>query len=460
MKYCLKLLILNAFALFLGMPIGVAADAWKAGAGRAVITPPEPMWMSGYASRDKPAFGRSTDLWAKVAVLEDSSGERVVLITLDLVGIDRVTSREICDELAQSHGLKRSQIAIATSHTHSGPVVRSNLNAMYGLDAYNQQLVTRYAEFLKRNVSVAVREAFESLAPAVIRYGMGQVSFAVNRRNNREADVPALRSAGQLVGPVDHSAPVLSIRSPEGSLRAVIFGYACHATVLSLFDWSGDWPGFAQIEVENAHPEAIAMFWAGCGADQNPLPRRTVEFAREYGRQMAAGVERVLQSPMPEVQGGLKSAYREIPLALDQLPSRKQIETDVNSTDIYISRRAKMLLRTLESEGKLSPDYPYPVQIWGLGNDVNFVVLGGEVVVDFSLRIRAELPGKQTWIAGYANDVMAYIPSARVLREGGYEGASSMIYYGQPTVWSKDVEEHILRTVHQLHAEIRGQAGK
>ena len=51
------------------------------------------------------------------------------------------------------------------------------------------------------------------------------------------------------------------------------------------------------------------------------------------------------------------------------------------------------------------------------------------------------------WVAGYANDTMAYIPSLRVLKEGGYEGESAMLYYGRPSPWADTIEEQIVTTV-------------
>ena len=432
-----------------------AEETWKVGVGKIVITPKEPMWMSGYASRDKPAEGKSHDLWAKAIVLQDPAGHQALLITLDLVGLDRTTSQKICRQLQQTHQLDRSQIALSMSHTHSGPVVGTNLLSMYSLDEHNMKLVEQYTEQLSTSIANAAADAFASLAPAVIQTGQSQASFAVNRRTNREPDVPVLRESGMLVGPVDHDLPVLSARDRDGKLRAVVFGYACHATVLSLMDWSGDWPGFAQLEVERRHPEAVAMFWAGCGADQNPLPRRTVELAAEYGKQTADGVDRALESPMQPVRGTIKAVYREIDLALDHIPTQAEIDTDLKSDNVYIARRAKALSDVIARDRKLSPTYPYPVQMWAIGDDVKMTFLGGEVVVDFSLRLKAELSGTDNWIAAYSNDVMAYIPSKRVLLEGGYEGESAMIYYGLPSKWSADVEEHIVRTVLELKEELQ-----
>ncbi len=427
-----------------------AKETWRAGVATVMITPDEPMWMSGYASRDHAAEGTLHDLWAKALVLEDPSGQRAALVTLDLVGIDRDTSQHICEQLRSQYGLERRQVALSTSHTHTGPVVAGNLAPMYFLDDEQAQRVKKYTAELGDHVVKVVGEAVENLETVTLRQGLGEASFAVNRRNNREADVPQLRERGELKGPVDHELPVLTVTDSQNRLKAVVFGYACHATTLSFYQWSGDWPGFAQLEVQRRHPGAVAMFWAGCGADQNPLPRRTVELATEYGRQIADGVDAVLAKAMQKISGSLVTRYREIDLAFGELPTREQIETDTQSDNRYIASRARLLLARWNENGGSASAYPYPVQVWRIGNEVTFVILGGEVVVDYSIRLKQELDQTQTWVAGYANDVMAYIPSRRVLDEGGYEGATAMIYYGLPTAWSSQVEEQIVSTVHDL----------
>src|SRR6478735_8893546 len=97
-------------ALLLFAAPGLAGEpGWKAGFGAAKITPTQPMWMSGYASRTAPADGTETDLWAKACVLEDARGHRAVVVTLDLVGIDRTLSLKIRDAIADkyTHGSKQ-----------------------------------------------------------------------------------------------------------------------------------------------------------------------------------------------------------------------------------------------------------------------------------------------------------------------------------------------------------------
>ena len=431
--------------------------AWKAGAAKVKITPDQFMWMSGYVTRTTPADGTLIDLWAKALVLEDPGGKRVVLVTMDLVGIPRDLSQAVCADLAKQYSLPREAVMLSVSHTHTGPVVGDNLRAMYDLDDEQQKRIDEYAQQLHKNLVAVVGKALDDLVPARVEWGGGRATFAVNRRNNKEPDVPKLRESGALKGPVDHDVPVLSVRDPEGKLRVVAFGYACHATVLNSMEWSGDYPGFAQIELEKAHPGAIALFWAGCGGDQNPLPRRSVALAAGYGKTLAEGVQAVLDEPMTPVSGQLRSTYTEIDLPFADLPSRDQLVKDSMDPKYAVAARAKRLLDQLDKKGSLAGTYPYPVQVWRLGPGLTWAALGGEVVVDYSLRLKKELGRDGVWVAAYTNDVMAYIPSLRVLKEGGYEGGGAMLYYGLPAVWGPKIEELIVAAVHDQVGKVRGE---
>jgi len=448
-----------AFCLLLILAHSVPAQdapAWKAGAAKVIITPAEPLWMSGYSARTKPAVGKLTELWAKALALEDPSGQRAVLLTMDLVGIDRKLSQAVCAAVMKRFHLPRSAVVLSVSHTHTGPVVGGNLAGMYFLDERQQKLVNDYAGQLQDKLMAVTGTALERLAPAAMSWQIGKATFAVNRRNNKEPDVPRLRELGQLKGPVDHDVPVLAVRDREGHLQAVIFGYACHATVLPFYKWSGDYPGFAQLYLEKAHPGIVALFWAGCGGDQNPLPRRSDARADAYGQELAKAVSAVLRAPMTAVRGNLASAYSEVDLPFAELPTRERLAEEMLFKDRYIASRAKLLLERLQHEGTLRASYPYPVQTWRLGPDLMWIFLGGETVVDYALRLKKEIGPGKTWVAGYANDVMAYIPSLRVLKEGGYEGGGAMVYYGQPGVWSPRVEELIVAAVHGQVRKLKG----
>ncbi len=438
---------------FVGAASAQDAKSWQVGVAKTVITPKQSMWMSGYGARNKPSEGKLHDLWAKAIVLQDAKGVRCALVALDLVGIDRALSEDVLADVQKQHGLSREQVMLTVSHTHCGPVVGKNLIAMYSFDDKQHQLVIDYTKALHTQIVDLVGAAIKDLKAAQVSWNNGQATFATNRRNNKEGDVPKLREMGVLKGPVDHDVPVLCVREPDGKVRAVVFGYACHATVLSFYQWCGDYPGFAQLELEKRYPGATALFFTGCGADQNPLPRRTVDLAEAYGKQLADAVEQVVRKPMTPLRPTVRTADARIDLPFGDLPTREKVVLDTMSKNPYIVSRAKMLLKDIEKHGSLKQTYPYPVQTWRLGDDLTWISLGGEVVVDYSVRLKKEL-GK-VWVTGYANDVMAYIPSLRVLKEGGYEGESSMIYYGQPTIWGPRIEELIIAETHRQVAKVR-----
>ena len=257
-------------------------EGWQFGKAKVNITPMEPMWMSGYGGRDRVAEGKLTDLWAKVLVLKPKTGDMAILITMDLVGIDQTLSDSIRKRLADEYGVEVERIVLCCSHTHTGPVVGMNLAPLHYLqvERVHQAQIDKYAVWLKSQVIKSVSVAMKNLSSGSVSWGTGRCAVAVNRRNNREASVPSVRSRGELAGPTDHDTPVLVIKDLDHRIQVIVFGYACHATVLSFYQWSGDYPGYAQMALESRLPGVQAMFWAGCGGDQNPLPRRKVELAR------------------------------------------------------------------------------------------------------------------------------------------------------------------------------------
>ena len=126
----------------------------------------------------------------------------------------------------------------------------------------------------------------------------------------------------------------------------------------------------------------------------------------------------------------------------------------VTSDNKLDANLAKHLLGELDAGRELPVDYPYPVQVIRLGHDLTLVALGGEVVVDYSLRLQEEIADPVVWVAGYSNDVMTYIPSRRVWDEGGYEGGDAMKWKLFPARWRPDLEEVIVGAVHELRGEL------
>lgn len=421
------------------------STVWKAGVSKVIITPEKPMWMAGYASRVHPSEGTLHDLWAKALVLEDASGKKAVLITSDLVGIPKSISDKIRDQLESRFHLSRSQIIINTSHTHSGPVLENSLSSIYPLDKQQAELVTEYSKNLVTQVVGLVGEALKAMQPVRLYSENGISRFQVNRRNNNESK---LLEQTELKGPNDYAVPVLKVESIKGKLLAIAFGYACHNTVLSGYDWSGDYAGFAQLELEKEYPGTTALFFQGTGADQNPLPRRTVALAQQYGKTLAFAVSRVLKEDMRKLAPRLSTAYSEIKLPLASPPAESELVKIAGESKTYIKAWAEMLLKKMRSGEPLERTYDYPLQVWTIG-DQTLVAMGGEVVIEYAIQLK-RIYGDRLFVLGYSNDVMAYIPSSTILKEGGYEGETSQMAYGLPAKWDDGIEKLILDEVMRL----------
>ena len=449
---------LRPLCCFLGLLItglsAFAAPGWKAGVAKAVITPEKAVWLAGYDSKRVPN-GKLHDLWMKALALEDAEGRRVVLITSDFQGVPKVMSDRVFEQLQRKFQLTRAQVMFTFSHNHCGPRLGDDLVDYYPIEAEQVALVEEYTALMVTNCVAMVGESLAKLAPAKLQQGEGKATFAVNRRNNKEAEVPSIIARGEpLKGPVDPSVPVLTVTRPDGKLEAVLFGYACHPTTLSFLTWCGDYPGFAQVEIEKAHPGATAMFVNTCGGDQNPLPRRSVELCERYGKMLAAGVEEALKQPLKPVSPGLRTAFEIVDLPYLKTVSREELEAVAKESGAIRVRWATRMLQELDRRKQFPDAYPYPVHAWRLGTEMLVIGMGAETVVDYALRFKREF-GPGTWVMGYADDMIAYIPSRRVWEEGGYEGGTFLFEYGRPAFrWAGDIEDRIAASVHKLVKQV------
>lgn len=385
-------------------------SGWKAGVASVVITPEEPLPMAGYASRkDKPAEGTEQDLFAKALAIEDENGNRAVVITTDLIGITANLREVVETRLQESHDLEPKSLLMNASHTHCGPA--------YGRDAAKAY----FADLTDKIVQITT-QSLESMEPAQLAYSHARCGFAMNRRTPTPE---GFRNHPNPEGLVDHTVPVLSVTDSEGKLRAVMFGYSCHNTTMGFMRWLGDYAGYAQEYFEADHPGVTALFMNGCSGDQNPYPRSFLLMAKKHGRSLATAVDAALETNQRQVfhqkllKGPLQTAMESVKLDFTEESNRGSFD--------------------------------YPVQIVQFGQDLSLIALGNEVVVDYSLRLKRELgkSGPSIWVAGYSNVYDGYIPSKRVLLEGGYEAKS------RP--WKPELEERIIAKVHELFERLNGK---
>ena len=431
--------------------------SWQAGISRAVITPDTKVWLAGYGRRREPT-GKIHDLWVKTLALADDRGRQAVMISSDHMGIPRPMYEAIRDAVSTRYGLEPAQVMILFSHNHCGPVLRDDLHDYYPFDDEQLALVSAYTDHVTQIMIDSVGSALENLQPAKLATGAGVSRFAVNRRDNPESQIADRLARGEpLTGRVDHSVPVMTVRSMNDELFGVLFGYACHSTTMCFDQWMGDYPGYAQLAIEATHPGVTAMFFPACGADQNPLPRRELALCERYGNMLAAAVEETLLTPLEPVSKGLVTAFECIQLDFERTITSADLDAAA-SDDAVLGRWARRWQEVLaENPDTVLPSgTPYPIQVWQLGT-IPIIALGGEAVVDYALAFKERF-GEQTWISGYANTLVAYVPSERVYQEGGYEGGSYLYEYGHPAMrLAPGVEVRIVEAVTRLLGGIRWQ---
>ena len=433
--------------------------SWRAGVAVAVITPEQPMMLEGFGSRRTPAEGKATELFAKALALHDDAGTRLVVVTCDLIGIPRPLRERVETQVRDEFGLPPSALLMNASHTHCGPELKMTRSALEELSAERQTLTTEYCKRLEQTLVDLVGRALNGTKPARLKYCHARAGFAMNRRfKNPDEDGEPYLNHPNPDGPVDHHVPVLEVVW-NGQQRAILFGYACHNTTLFVNQYGADYAGYAQEYLESEHPGTVALFLTGCGGDQNGFPRGTIELSRRHGRTLATAVEAALQTRQTALQGPLRLGYDKVQLEYQTPPTRDELAANLAGASTpfkeyeLTKQHAARLLRQILRDGKLRETYNYPIQTVEFGDNLVIVALAGEVVVDYSIRLKRELSGPAVWVSGYNNDVLAYIPSRRLLKEGGYEPRRSMNYFTttiHPGPFAPSIEDRIVNKVREL----------
>jgi hypothetical protein len=436
----------------------VAADEadWKIGLAQVKITPDQPVFMSGYSSRNKPFEKVENDLYAKAMALEDHQGYRAILITTDLIVFRASIAEPICERICEKTGLRREQVLINSSHTHTGPTLSLEATAREGgMSAEDAQRTVAYTRQLQDKVVDVAIQATQQLAPARMSWGVGVVHFPMNRRQFTPNGV--ILGANPR-GLADRTVPLLRIDGPDGNPRAIVFGAAVHNTTLRPrnYELCGDYAGFAQELVQQKYPGAQAMFVLGCAGDADPYPFGTMELARMHGTTLGNEVARLMDTKLQPVRGPLRIAFDRVDLPLQKL-SRGELEKLASATRSASAGVAKQMLAMLDRGEKPPEHYTCPAAVWQFGADLTFVGLAGEVVVDYVTLLEHVLGPKPLWMAAYCNDVFGYLPSARVLDEGGYETRG--LYAGGPGYFDRTAQDVLVSKVRELASRAGRDSG-
>jgi neutral ceramidase len=426
---------------------GTPGGTMEVGVARVDITPTSPIRLAGYANREK---SESTELIhrleAKAIAFGSTAQNPAIFITVDLVGIPGWITANLREQLSKKMGIRPEQLVICASHTHGGPELGTLLNILqYRGNAFTDSLlelthlihITEYVNLLSQKLEEVALAALRDRKPALVAWGQGQAGFARNRRTRG--------------GPVDPSLPILRITDADGKLKAILVSYACHGTTLegSVNKIHGDWIAEAQRIIEVNHPGVIAMVAVGCAGDANPQPRGAIEHMTMHGEEISKNVNKLLSAQLQPLTTPPTGHMKSVRLHYAAKPDVQELIRNTNDRSIK-GYYARLALEEI-ARGEDIPDYlSYPVQVWTFGNELAMVNLPGEVVVDYSIRLKNELGAEKLWVNAYANDVPCYIASRRVIREGGYEAETSMYYYNKPSAFKEDVEDTIISAVHDL----------
>ncbi|MEJ7692758.1 neutral/alkaline non-lysosomal ceramidase N-terminal domain-containing protein [Daejeonella sp.] len=447
--------ILSFVGAATGQKINSSHQLMDVGVSAVNITPEWPVRLAGFAIRSKDeAESTLLPLNAKALAFGNDKQGPSVIITVDLIGIPWNVTKEVARRLAAKTGLNPEHLAISASHTHSGPELGDLLNILQyrSATAFSDSLISKeqmnrislYVEQLKDKLEQVALDALKARKPSYISWTQGKVDFAKNRRL---AD-----------GPVDHSLPLLRVNDENGKLKALFLNYSCHAVALdgSNNKYHGDWVGEAQRLIEINHPGVTALHAVGCGADANPTLTgleglSQLKLVDHYAKLIADEVKRLLNTEFQPVSKAPEGEIKIIELPYAHVPTVKEMvaQTDDKTVKGYYYRLA---LNEIARGKVISPSLTYPIQVWTFGRELAMVFLAGEVVSDYSLRIKREFDVKRVWVNGYSNDVPCYISSTRALKEPkyGYEAVSSMYYYHKPSPFVPNVEEIIMSAMHDL----------
>lgn len=433
----------------------IGTATWQAGVAEVDITPAYSVPLAGYGGKTRMSERVEHPIWIKALALRNDTGETSIIVSADLVGLSTKMVERIAKLALQKHGITREHLLLNYSHNHSCPVTEDVLWLYYEFSAEEAAIRDRYTARLYEQYEEVIGKAIDALAPAELAFEQGLAGVAVNRRRAR----PEGRKLG---GQVDHDVPVITVKNGD-QLRAIVLGYSCHTTALGGLSISGDYAGFAQLELEKSFPSVVAMFVQNCGGDANPLPRirgkgkdaEATTLASMYGHILAEAVRQVIAQPMTKLDGPLKVVMGETQLALQPGLSLEELKQRTPNLTGMAKREFEHFIRQYETLGALPDRVDYPVQIWSFGPTLTMIALTGETVVDYSLNLKAAYGWDNTWVCGYNNNLLSYVPSLRVLREGSYEGVTGMYEYGHRAPYTESVETIIMGKVEELMRQVR-----
>jgi len=404
----------------------LSAETVAVGVAEVDITPETPIRMYGYGARKTESEGVAGRLRAKaLAFGSDEGGGLAVMLCVDCGAVPDDLRERVFQKVTAKNRIAPERFVLCNSHNHSGP----NLKGMGSISGEEHERLGDYARQLEKRLVDVVLEAIDARKPGQLALARGTVGFAANRRVLKDGKWSGFGAVPD--GAADHCLSLLKVTRDDGTLVALVAGYACHCTTLrgNFKQIHGDWAACAQQYIEQDHPGAMALITIGCGADSDPCPHSTVALCEQHGRALADEVKRLVGDSWEPIDPSLAAKQSILKVSFLAAPDPEKSGEEPRSTK------------------------PFRIVTWTFGSDLAMVFFSDEVVVDYALRLKRELDASRLWINAYTNDVSCYIVSKRLITEGGYEvrnSLSSRVTRGQPEKLEPAMEDRIVDRVKSM----------
>jgi len=453
MPWAMALLGLPGMLAFAAPSFGHArAPAQPLVAGVAVIdiTPPVPFRMSGYFT-ERLSTGRRDALQAKAIVFRQGA-VAAALVFCDLVAVPADITGQARRAAGSRVGIPVEHIAVAATHTHTGPLYFGALHdhfhqralAQGGSDPHDS---AEYRTLLVDRIATAIIEADRACAPVALRTGtVTEDRLSFNRRYHMK-DGSVRFNPGVLnpdivrpAGPSDPEVGVVVLSPPEnGRPSAAIVVYALHLDTLGGTEYSADFPGVVEARLRRSFGDGFTLlFGAGTCGDINHIDvtRPTRRTTDDIGALLGDAVEQAIRQPhaLDAAEPSLAVRSTTLELALQRFSDDRIAEA--RHTMPRIGSRELSFLEAVEAT-KVVGTTRWPgdtamveVQAFRLDRDTAIVTLPSEVFVELGLAIKAASPFRTTLVVELTNDALAYIPTKKAFVEGGYEVVNSFVQPG------------------------------
>jgi hypothetical protein len=420
------------------------------GTAKVDITPDKPMPLAGFAHRHGDFEGINHPLHLKVWFFQqtEASGQqrKALLVQADLIMWRTERMAAIYRHLEDRWGLPASSVILNASHTHSGPVLNDMQNPTS----------SDYVQMIEAKLFAGIDEACLKLEPVILERGAGDCRIGINRRKIVNGE---MSMAPNPEGPIDQEVSVIRFRSKlTNETKGVLFHYTCHPTTTDNKFISSEFPGVAMEHVEKAiGGGAIASYVQGCCGDIRPALIKDDAFFRgddsdvlRLGKQLSDVVLHVLGMPMEELSPGLiSSSSAEVMLPFEHVPSDEQLQAGSLEQGLIGDWSRKLL----ENPNRKCPGLPLNMNLVTITDNLAFLAMNGEMSVEYGLFLKKLYPWRGVLPLGYSNGIIAYVPTAAQLAEGGYEAKESVWYIGLPSPFAAEIEDLIREAAIRLLRE-------